>query len=126
MARKGKQAAPEPSEATEQATEQATEPSGVGGAARASASVPPFTASFPRDAELDVLVAAFVRGDYRQVRDGAPDLARRAEDPEVRRAALELRARIDPDPLGRALIALAAGLLLVLAYFYLGHGHGPP
>lgn len=86
--------------------------------------VPPFAATFPRDAELDALVDAFVRGDYAFVREAAPRLAERTEDGAIREAALTLRQRIDPDPLGRTLIVVAAALLAFLAWWYLAHAHG--
>lgn len=82
-----------------------------------------FTRTFPKDAALDDLVAAFERGDYALVRSEAPALARRTTDPEVRRAALELRRRIDPDKLSLLLIGFAFALLLVLAFFYWTNKH---
>lgn len=84
---------------------------------------PKFTRSFPRDAALDALVSAFERGDYAFVRAEAPALARRTEDPEVRRAALELRRRIDPDKLSLLLVGFAFALLVVLAIFYWTNKH---
>ena len=86
---------------------------------------PAFTAGWPRDAALEDLVEAFARGDHRRVREEAPRLAERAVDDEVRRCARELRARIDPDPTGKALIVIAAVLLAFLAWWYLFHSHGP-
>ena len=44
-----------------------------------------------------------------------------AEVGQVRDAALELRRRIDPDPLAKYLLALTAALLLFLAYFAYHH-----
>jgi hypothetical protein len=85
---------------------------------------PSFASAFPRDAEIEALVEAFARGDYRRVRDEASALAERATADDVRAAARELRARVDPDPLGRWLIAIAAALLAILAYWYLVHRHG--
>ncbi len=82
---------------------------------------PKFTRTFPKDAELDALVSAFVRGDYAEVRKSAPALALRTESDEVRRAARELRRRIDPDPLSLILMGLAAALLLLLAGYYWTH-----
>lgn len=92
-------------------------------AAAAQRDVPTFAAQFPRDAELDALVDAFARGDYAHVRAAAPRLAELAEDEDVRAAALVLRERIDPDPLGKTLIIVAALLLAFLAWWYLGHAH---
>lgn len=86
--------------------------------------VPSFAAGFPANAELDALVDAFVRGDYAAVREGAPRLAERSESADVRAAALDLRRRIDPDPLGKTLILVAGALLVFLAWWYLAHVHG--
>jgi hypothetical protein len=85
---------------------------------------PAFTAGWPRDEALEQLVEAFVRGDHRVIREEAPRLAQRTEDDEVRRCALELRSRIDPDPMGKVLILIAGLLLGFLAYWYLVHRHG--
>lgn len=80
---------------------------------------PLFVQSFPADPELDQLVRAFENGNYAQVRREAPALAARTADPTVREAALELRRRIDPDPLLKYLLALAVALLVFLTiYFY--------
>ena len=79
-----------------------------------------FAKGFPDDPDLGRLVAAFESGDYRTVRDEAPKLAERTPDPEVRRAALELRKRIDPDPLQLYLLGLTFALLVFLtSWFYL-------
>ena len=81
-----------------------------------------FLLSFPKHPELDKLVAAYEAGNYALVREQAPRLAKRADDPAVRDAALELRRRIDPDPLAKYLL-LAGVLLLVFLtlYAYLGN-----
>ena len=79
-----------------------------------------FAQNFPEDPELARLVAAFEAGDYRTVREEAPKLADRTQDPDVRRAALELRQRIDPDPLQLYLLGLTFALLVFLtSWFYL-------
>lgn len=82
---------------------------------------PRFLLSYPNDPELDRLVAAFERGDYATVRSDAPALAERAEDPEVRDAALELRRRLDPDPLIKYLLLASVVLLLVLVLHAYSH-----
>ena len=82
---------------------------------------PPFARAWPRDEELEALLAAFSRGNHALVRDRAPELAKRTGDPRVRDAALDLRRRIDPDPLSALLLLVAIGLLVVLASHYLGH-----
>ncbi len=84
---------------------------------------PRFVLSFPSDPELDRLVAAFERGDFAAVRAGAMPLAERAEDERVRDAALELRRRIDPDPLIRYLLLASVVLLVVLVLHAYAHKH---
>jgi hypothetical protein len=74
---------------------------------------PAFLLDYPEDAELEPLIAAFEAGNYAQVRRDAPGVAERATDPGVRAAALELRERIEPDPVARYLL-FASTLLLVL------------
>lgn len=86
---------------------------------------PTYTASFargwPADPELIELMKAFDRGDYAFVRSHAPKLAERTKDERVKAAALEVRRRIDPDPVSGILVLVAMGLLIVLAAHYLGH-----
>jgi hypothetical protein len=76
---------------------------------------------FPAHPELSRLSAAFEAGNYALIREEAPALAERAESPAVRAAALELRRRIEPDPLAKYLLALTAALLLLLAYWAYHH-----
>lgn len=82
---------------------------------------PAFAHDFPRDAELATLVAAFVAGDYATVRKGAPALAARTKDEDVKRAAELLRARIEPDPTSRVFFALTAALLVFLFAWWALH-----
>ena len=82
---------------------------------------PRFLLAFPQDPDLMRLAAAFEAGNYALVREQAEALAERTESPAVRDAALELRRRIDPDPLAKYLLALTAALLLSLAYFAYHH-----
>jgi hypothetical protein len=82
---------------------------------------PYFARAYPKNAELEALVAAFDRGDYATVRTDAPALAARAGDPAVKRAAEDLARRIQPDSLSAALVVIGAGLLLFLVYTYWGH-----
>jgi hypothetical protein len=82
---------------------------------------PRFLLGFPQHPDLQRLVAAFEAGNYALVREEAEALAERAETPAVRDAALELRRRIDPDPLAKYLLALTAALLLSLSYFAYNH-----
>jgi hypothetical protein len=82
---------------------------------------PRFLLQFPEHPDLARLVTAFETGNYALVREEAETLAERAESPAVRDAALELRRRIEPDPLVKYLLALTAALLLFLAYFAYNH-----
>ena len=75
---------------------------------------PSFLLEFPDDPELERLIAAFEDGDFSRVRREAPALARRTLDERVRRAALELRRRIDPDPLLLVLLAFSLALCAVI------------
>jgi len=75
---------------------------------------PAFILDFPVDEALEPLIAAFEAGNYAYVRREAPKVAERAKDPAVRAAALELRRRIDPDPLAIYLVAASALLLVFL------------
>jgi hypothetical protein len=90
--------------------------------------MPAFARDFPKDPELDALVVAFARGDYRAVRERAPKLAASATDPQVKRAAELLRERIEPDPLARTLFLIAAALLVLLTSYWVLHAshHGAP
>lgn len=82
---------------------------------------PRFLLGFPAHPDLARLSAAFEAGNYALVRAEAEALAERAESPAVRDAALELRRRIEPDPLAKYLLALTAALLLLLAYWAYHH-----
>jgi hypothetical protein len=82
---------------------------------------PRFLLGFPPHPELMRLAAAFEAGNYALVRAEAEALAERAESRAVRDAALELRRRIEPDPLAKYLLALTAALLLSLAYWAYHH-----
>jgi len=64
------------------------------------------------------------------VRTGAPALAAKAENDDVKRAAELLRSRIDPDPSSRLFFGLTAALLVFLMVWWATHDgpqqHGPP
>jgi hypothetical protein len=80
---------------------------------------PAFLLRYPHDRELEPLIAAFEEGDFAKVRREAPALARRTSSEAVRRAALELRRRIDPDPLLVVLLVFALSLFAFLvAWIY--------
>jgi hypothetical protein len=109
-ARPKKKSKPRRSEAD--ADELATRPLNAQGRER-----PLFLTQFPEDAELARLVAAFEAGNYALIRSDAEGVAERASDPRVREAALELRRRIDPDPLIKYLLGLAVALFLFLVLY---------
>jgi hypothetical protein len=89
----------------------------------ASPAVPEFARAFPDDPELKRLLAAFEAGDYRSVRAQAPKLAERTGDAAIRKAALDLKRRTEPDPVQLYLLGLTLALLVFLtAWFYL-HKH---
>jgi hypothetical protein len=82
-----------------------------------------FLRTFPDDPELNRLIAAFEAGDFATVRTEAPKLAERTESAAVKKAALDLRRRIEPDPMQLYLLGLTLVLLVFLtAWFYL-HKH---
>jgi hypothetical protein len=81
---------------------------------------PAFAAGYPASPELDALLATFRAGNHEAVRVGASKLALASADDAVRRAALELRGRLDPHPVSGYLLLLAVALLGVLAVHYLG------
>lgn len=85
---------------------------------------PRFLLDFPDDPALERLISAFEAGNFALIRRDAEGLARSTSDPEVRKAALELRRRIDPDPLAKYLIAISVALLVVLTVWaYRGGAH---
>lgn len=86
---------------------------------------PVFARAYPADPELDRLVEAFERGDHAAVRAGAERLAKASEAEEVRRAAADLRRRVDPDPLAVKLLLAAIALLVLLSAWYWSHAHAP-
>ena len=97
---------------------------------RASWGFPRFAKDFPRHPELDALVAAFTRGDYAAVREGAPKLAAESDDEDVKRAARTLRERIEPDPTSKTIFLITAALLVFLTAWWVTHdgpeGSAPP
>lgn len=85
---------------------------------------PQFLLDFPEDPELERLIAAFEAGNFARVRKDAERLAEATSDPDVKAAALELRRRIDPDPLAKYLLAISLVLLVVLTIWAYAHGAG--
>lgn len=82
---------------------------------------PPFARDFPEDADLAVLVRAFVAGDYAHVRTEAPKLAARAEDAKVKEAAALLVKRTEADPLAKGLLGLTLALLVGLTVYWIAN-----
>jgi hypothetical protein len=81
---------------------------------------PRFLLEFPHDPALEPLIEAFEAGNYARVRAEAPAVVKNSSDPAVRRAAEELLARIEPDPLVKLLLGVAIGLFVfVVAWVYL-------
>jgi hypothetical protein len=76
---------------------------------------PAFLLDFPEDPALDRLIEAFESGNFARVREDAEKLATSTENTRVKDAALELRRRIDPDPLAKYLLAISLLLLIVLS-----------
>lgn len=75
---------------------------------------PRFLLEFPEDPELESLILAFEEGNFAKVRAEAEPLARRTQNEAVRQAALELRRRIDPDPLLLWLLGLCFALFVFI------------
>ena len=82
-----------------------------------------FARSFPDDPELQRLLRAFEAGDYFTVRADAARVADAASNPEVRKAALDLRRRIEPDPLQLYFLLLTLVLLVFLTSWFYLHKH---
>jgi hypothetical protein len=87
---------------------------------------PRFAVELPQSAELDALVEAFARGDYRTVRAQGRVLERSSADEAVRRAAGALIRRTSPDPLATALVGIATLLLMVLSVVWMVRGGAGP
>ena len=87
----------------------------------AGAPRPPFAADFPRDPELDGLVAAFEAGDFARVKEGVPRILASPADDAVKTAAKALLARTRPDPLATLLLAISAVLLVLLSAWWMTH-----
>lgn len=83
---------------------------------------PIFVTRYPKDPRLDVLVAAFERGDFRSVESGARALLASPKDEEapsleVRNAAEDLLRRTRPDPLISLFLIMAVGLFVFFAFW---------
>ena len=84
---------------------------------------PAFAKDYPP--ELDELVAAFERGNYASVREGADKLSRESSDGKVKAAAADLRARTEADPMQKVLLAIVAVLLVGLAGYWWANQEAP-
>jgi hypothetical protein len=73
---------------------------------------PAFLLNFPEVPELERLIAAFERGDFKMVREQAPTLIASTKDDEVRAAAQQLITRTQPDPVLKLFLMTSLGLLL--------------
>ena len=85
---------------------------------------PRFLLDFPKDPELEKLIAAFESGDYATTLTGARALADKSKKRRVREAAMELVHRTQPDPLMKYLLLASVVLLVFLtlhSYFSRGH-----
>lgn len=82
---------------------------------------PGFARDFPRDPELDALVAAFEAGNFGRVRREVPKLVASAKDEAVRKAAETLLSRTRPDPLQTVLVVSTAVLLVLLSAWWIAH-----
>ncbi len=85
--------------------------------------VPSFARDYPQNEELTRLVQAFQRGDFAEVREHAPKLAKDSEEEEVRAAAIDLRRRLDPHAAAAILWGLGVALLVLLFGYYVGNSH---
>ncbi len=94
-------------------------------AERQAAPASRFAATYPRDADLDALVAAFDAGDFRRVREAVPRIVASAKDDAVKRAAGDLLARTKADPLATLLVVISALLLVLLTAWWVTHNGKP-
>lgn len=78
---------------------------------------PVFVTRYPRDPRLDVLVAAFERGDFRRVKSGAAALLAESPSEEVGSAARDLLRRTRPHPLIGLFLMMALGLFTFFAFW---------
>lgn len=85
---------------------------------------PAFIDELPESELLEPLVAAFVAGNYAQLRELARTLAKETSDSEILEAARELVARTEPDPVSKKLLGLSIlFFVLVVGWVYFYHVH---
>lgn len=80
-----------------------------------------FLLRFPKDAELEPAVTAFVKGNYRETQRVCAELLQQDLDPDVHDAARELLRRLEPD---RLIIGILWGSFALMALIVLwAYGH---
>lgn len=85
---------------------------------------PVFARTFPKEPRLDRALSYFTAGNYQRARAEAEALLQDSTDnAELRSAAREILRRMEPDPLAKALVAIAFVLLIVLAGYYWTQPH---
>jgi hypothetical protein len=82
---------------------------------------PAFAREFPRDPELDALVAAFTAGNFARVRGEAPRVIASSSNDAVKRAVETLVTRTKPDPMAALLVGVTAVLLVALSAWWITH-----
>ena len=87
--------------------------------------IPTFAQNFPPDPALDVLVKAFVDGDYATIRRDAITLIANTKSEEVRDATELLRSRVETDPMAKAMIVVTAAVLMILTLWWIFHDEPP-
>lgn len=85
---------------------------------------PAFAKDFPADPELDALVEAFGRGDFRSASAGAERLAK-SDDAAIAQAARTLLERTRPDPRAKLFFLFAAALLTLLTIYWIVESRRP-
>lgn len=78
---------------------------------------PPFARDYPKDPEIDALLALFEAGDYGGLRERARSVD--SKDEKVRAAVQDLIARTEPDPAMRWIFLGILALLLVVTAYWL-------
>jgi len=77
---------------------------------------PPFARDYPKDPEIEALLALFEAGDYGGMRARAKQL--KSEDQDVQLAVRDLVAHTEPDPAMRWIfLGILAVVLGVMAYW---------
>lgn len=80
-----------------------------------------FLLRFPKDAELEPAVTAFIKGDYRETQRVCSELLQRDLDPDTHNAARELLRRLKPDRLVLGILWGSFVLWALLVLWAYGH-----